>query len=360
MTHILIIDDDAAACRSIERHLSAARYKITTARQDTDALAAARISHPDAIIIDADLKDNRARDICKTLKRLERTREIPILALSASRSLTVAEELFHAGASEYLSKPYTNDALERKVQLMLQSGDPGASGQLDIPAELHEAFSSIAEQAAQLGDMAEVFHGITPRHRRFRRQAPLGYDWKGILSASQVKRFVLNPPEVFYRFDRTGLLRVPLPEEYDQPEKVVLCRTAPPLVAAVDSSQHPVANDLYSIVPAKGLGCPFLACLLNSRLIDFYFNRIRPIQSTPAGTYLRTVDIQAIPVILPSAKTQAKFLMYAKAISGLGDKPQTGDKKTLRARFLNEMNQLIFDVYGLEPQAIRRLGDLHF
>ncbi len=360
MARILLIDHDERGRRSVRGPLRALGHELLVAEPMADPLDVAGEEPPDAVILNMDLPGDRAMELCRNLRRREGTRDVPILALSRSRGLGQAEELFREGVSAYLSKPFSGDALCKKVDSLLYEESATGPGGLDVPKDLAEIFDRLRNEAGRLGHMAEIFSGVSPRAPTYRRNARPGPGWQATLTADCLSRFVLRPPQLYFRFDRTGLLRLPPSEEYDQPEKVVLQRTGPPLTAAVDTHRHPIASDLYAVVPAKGLECGFLAGLLNSRLVDFYFNRIRPIQSAPGGSYLRRVDLEAIPVVLPPKAEQIRCGLYVKALAGLDPRPRKADDLRQRQRLLNELNAAIFDAYGLDDAAVQRLDELHF
>jgi hypothetical protein len=234
------------------------------------------------------------------------------------------------------------------------------SDPIDVPDELRTAFERVRLQGGRLGDMAEVFQGLMPRRETFRRMARPGPGWGAALTADCIQPFSVAAPEVFVRMDRAALMRFPSPEEYDHPEKVVIRRVAPPVVAAVDTGRHLVMGDVYSIVPAHGLLCGYLACVLNSRVTDFYLNRIRPLEGAPSGGYLRPVDLEAIPVIVPPLEEQRPFAARARELATLPDSRSFYHTHTRRTMLLAEINHGIFALYGIGQAEIQRLAKMHF
>ena len=144
--------------------------------------------------------------------------------------------------------------------------------------------------------------------------------------------------------------------EYDVPEKVLLSRSGPPLVAAVDKSRLPVGNDVYSLVPREGVGAGFLACLLNSRLLDFYGNRLAGNQDSR----LRPESIREIPVPDPERVSMQQFARYAALLAHFGPNPQSWIDRQSRDEVLEEMDDAVFALYGAGREAREGLAAMHF
>ncbi|MCX7934688.1 MAG: hypothetical protein N3A66_05445 [Planctomycetota bacterium] len=231
---------------------------------------------------------------------------------------------------------------------------------LDVPPELLAVFNAARATAPRLGDVAEVFAGVMPRREAFRRLAKPGPGWAAAISAESVSKFYVAEPQIFVRLDRMALMRLPKAEEYDQPEKVVLRRVGPPVIAAVDRSRCLVYGDVYAIVPVSGLLCGYLAAALNSRAVDFYLNRIRPLAAAPAGAYLRQVDIEAIPLPVPSLAQQREIDNLVANLAVLNEPAFQQRSHEGRIRLEMQIEQAIFRVYGLAEQHIARLRKMGF
>jgi hypothetical protein len=162
---------------------------------------------------------------------------------------------------------------------------------------------------------------------------------------------------VFLSWNRRHLFRMPPPEEYDVPEKVLLRRVGPPLAAAVDRSRSPAGIDLYSIVPGGGISAGCIACLLNSRLADFYFNRLA---ENGAEGRLRSDVVRNFPVPRPDSAASAELGRIAVMLAHFGPLPQTWIDRRGRAEHRDRMESIVFELYGAGQDIREKLAVLHF
>lgn len=356
MAKILLIEDDPAARKTMRVCAASLGHRVVEADSETLAFAVVKTEKPDAIVLDMDMGGGWAEHIFDNLRRAM-PEETPIMAVSSSRTIGEAEHLFGKGVRAYVSKPLNGSQFAAQLQSMLLD-----RGETDLPPEdasLHAVFRDAEERYGVLGDMAEIFDGAHPRARTYRRDAPPGPGWEPVIAEECLESFSIKPYRAFLKFDKAGLVRVPKPEEYDQEWKVVLRRAAPPVLAALDGSRCPLGTGLYAIVTAQGLDCAYLTCLLNSRLFDYYFNRVRAL--LPGSSFLRKVDVERMPIMLPALRVQESFKNICRqlAFSKSGSARLSGGSR-LQATTLARMNRMIFDIYGLSEEDVLRLGQLHF
>lgn len=88
-----------------------ADVEVIPASQGHMAIDLARVSAPDAILLDVDLPDITGVELVRLLHSDERTSHVPIIAISRAFSRSLADELVEAGASTLLAKPFTLEEL---------------------------------------------------------------------------------------------------------------------------------------------------------------------------------------------------------------------------------------------------------
>ncbi len=225
----------------------------------------------------------------------------------------------------------------------------------DLPRDLVAVFS--APGLVRLADIAAIHQGVAPRYATFRRLAPPDHDWRGVLSSGVVSRFFVGRPEQYFRWSRFHLFRLPDPGEYAVKEKVVVRRIGPPLAAAVDRSRLPVGADLFALVPKEGVSAGFLACLLNSRLMDFYFNRLA---GADASGRLRVEDLRNLPLPRPSEALSQDMARTAALLAHYGTNPQAGIDRDNKDELWRHMEDAVFGLYGLNQEARQELAALCF
>src|SRR6185295_15586693 len=97
-----------------ERLLSA-RYNVMTAADGDEALALVRRTAPDLVLTDVMMPSVDGFGLLKALRSDERTREIPVVLLSARAGEESRIEGIDAGADDYLVKPFSARELHARV-----------------------------------------------------------------------------------------------------------------------------------------------------------------------------------------------------------------------------------------------------
>lgn len=102
---ILVVDDEKPIYSYLQKKLTKLGYTTFTADNGEDAIEKALSNLPDIILLDVKLPKLSGIEVCKRLKSDERTRNIPILMLSAKAQSSEIKEGMEAGADKYLCKP---------------------------------------------------------------------------------------------------------------------------------------------------------------------------------------------------------------------------------------------------------------
>ena len=121
---VLIADDDADARDIYGRYLTVMGCRVFTARDGLSAVAAARRSRPDVVVMDLAMPRLNGWDAIVRLKRAPATRAIPIVALSAVP--TSRGHARDAGCDGFLAKPCLPEMLWCEIRLLLGSTRVGA------------------------------------------------------------------------------------------------------------------------------------------------------------------------------------------------------------------------------------------
>jgi CheY-like chemotaxis protein len=111
---LLYVEDTVANVRLVEDILeSRPDVRILPAAKGTLGLELAREHDPDLILLDLHLPDLGGREVLAELRADERTRDIPVVVLSAEATKRAPRAMLEAGAQAYLTKPVgVRDLLE--------------------------------------------------------------------------------------------------------------------------------------------------------------------------------------------------------------------------------------------------------
>lgn len=111
---VLIVDDDSDIREGTYLRLKAAGYRPITASDGEEGFASALKNHPDAIVLDVRMPRVDGLTALARLKCHERTRNIPVVMLSAS--IGDRQASLEAGARFFLDKPYQGKTLLAAVE----------------------------------------------------------------------------------------------------------------------------------------------------------------------------------------------------------------------------------------------------
>lgn len=105
MASILVIDDDEANRDILKTRLEAAGYAVCEAGDGEEGVRLTQSLCPDAIIMDVMMPKVDGRLACRVLKSNEKTKNIPVIMLTAMGQQIDELRGWEAGADEYLTKP---------------------------------------------------------------------------------------------------------------------------------------------------------------------------------------------------------------------------------------------------------------
>ena len=129
MSRILVVDDEPQILRALEMSLRGAGYEVETASTGSQALTAAAVHPPDAVILDLVLPDRRGTDVCRELREWC---AVPVLVLSAVGDQSEKVAALDAGADDYVTKPFGVDELLARLRAVLRRGEPSTEPVSDI------------------------------------------------------------------------------------------------------------------------------------------------------------------------------------------------------------------------------------
>ncbi|RLC70334.1 MAG: hypothetical protein DRI81_19225 [Chloroflexi bacterium] len=116
---ILIVDDTLANLQLLSKILTMQGYEVRTANNGARALEAMETSLPDLILLDIMMPGMNGYEVCKRLKADERTRDVPVLFISALGATKDKLNAFAAGGVDYIVKPFQNDEVKVRVKVHL-------------------------------------------------------------------------------------------------------------------------------------------------------------------------------------------------------------------------------------------------
>lgn len=117
---IMVVDDDADIRHLLQTMLSLSGYQTNTAVDGLDAWNKIQTQCPDALVVDVMMPNLDGVSLCKRLRDLEETVNLPIIILSGKAHPEAVREGLAAGADRYLTKPMSFDELTKNLTELLQ------------------------------------------------------------------------------------------------------------------------------------------------------------------------------------------------------------------------------------------------
>ena len=114
---ILILEDDNGLRIGLTFDLEAEGYEVIAVSSCRMALEAVEKSSIDLAILDVNLPDGDGFQVCREIKKLQ---DIPVIFLTARDLIIDQVNGFEAGADDYVTKPFSNILLRKRVQAILK------------------------------------------------------------------------------------------------------------------------------------------------------------------------------------------------------------------------------------------------
>ncbi len=118
MAHILLVEDEDKVSSFIKKGLQEHHYHVDVARDGVDGLTHVLQQTYDVIILDVMLPLINGVDLCRQIR--QKQTQVPILMLSALGTIDDKVSGLHAGADDYLIKPFHFNELLARIEAMLR------------------------------------------------------------------------------------------------------------------------------------------------------------------------------------------------------------------------------------------------
>ena len=131
MQNILIVEDERDIADLVGFNLERAGYGVLKAHDGITGAEMAIQRRPDLVILDLMLPGKDGYAVFKELRRDPRSRDIPVIMLTARAQTEDRIQGLEAGADDYLTKPFSPKELMLRVQAVLKRSD-GPPGQVEF------------------------------------------------------------------------------------------------------------------------------------------------------------------------------------------------------------------------------------
>ncbi len=180
---VLVVEDEAALATMLRYNLEKQGFRVEEAGDGQEALNLIAETTPDLVLLDWMLPTLSGIEVCRQIRRRHETRNLPVIMVTARTEDQDAVRGLNTGADDYISKPFSMEALLARVRALLRrSGAVPAKGMLefhDISMDLGTHRVSRNGRAIHLGPTEFRLLEFFMRHPRrvFTREELLDSVW---------------------------------------------------------------------------------------------------------------------------------------------------------------------------------------
>ena len=148
---VLLVEDEPAQREMLAYNLEAEGFDVITADNGEDGLILVDENDPDLIVLDWMMPQLSGIEVCRRLKSNSKTRQTPVIMLSARAEEVDRVRGLETGADDYVVKPYSVIELMARVKAHLRRiraaavGDRLEYGDIMLDPETHKVFRSQSE-----------------------------------------------------------------------------------------------------------------------------------------------------------------------------------------------------------------------
>src|SRR3569833_2259058 len=174
-TRLLLVEDDPAMVELLRWTFEREDFEVTTTASGEEALLLANERMTDIVLLDWMIEELAGIEVCRRLRRMPETANIPIIMLTARGEETDRVRGLETGADDFVVKPFSPLELVARVKAVLRRVRPALAG---MTLSFHDVELDIA----------------THKVRRGGKAVPLGPTEFKLL-----RHFLENPGHVFSR-----------------------------------------------------------------------------------------------------------------------------------------------------------------
>ncbi len=127
---VLIVEDETDLVTLLRYNLEKEGFRVATAADGEEALLIASEQPPNLVLLDWMLPLMSGIEVCRQLRRGPRTREVPIIMLTARGEEADRVRGLNSGADDYVAKPFSPTELLARIRAVLRRATPSLSEEM--------------------------------------------------------------------------------------------------------------------------------------------------------------------------------------------------------------------------------------
>ena len=180
---ILLVEDDKALVELLVYHFEREEFEVRHTADGEEALLLARESPPDLVVLDWMIEGVSGIEVCRRLRRVPETANVPIIMLTARGEEADRIRGFETGADDYVTKPFSPRELIARIIAVLRrvrpalAGERLAYGDVEMDVAAHKVRRGGASVALGPTEFRLLRHFLEHPGRVFSRERLLDSVW---------------------------------------------------------------------------------------------------------------------------------------------------------------------------------------
>ena len=137
-SQILVVDDEEDLLELVRYTLAKEGHRVQGVTSGEEALKAVRRQAPDLIVLDWMLPAVDGLEICRRLKSDPKTRDIPVVMLTAKGEESDMVKGLERGADDYIAKPFSPRVLAARVKALLRRKESREKDEQETTIDVHQ------------------------------------------------------------------------------------------------------------------------------------------------------------------------------------------------------------------------------
>src|SRR6187397_788830 len=121
---VLVVEDEAALATMLRYNLEKQGFRVEEAADGQEALTRIAEMSPDLVLLDWMLPVMSGIEVCRQIRRRPAGHDLPVIMVTARTEDQDAVRGLNTGADDYITKPFSMDALVARMRALLRRSNP--------------------------------------------------------------------------------------------------------------------------------------------------------------------------------------------------------------------------------------------
>ena len=117
--HALVVDDSQTIRLILRKYLGKIGFDVVEAADGVEGIARLReMSQTDLVLVDWNMPNMSGVDFVRAVRTIRQYDSLPLVMVTTNTELDQIASALEAGANEYIMKPFTQDVIQGKLELL--------------------------------------------------------------------------------------------------------------------------------------------------------------------------------------------------------------------------------------------------